>query len=140
MEAYDARSRNDPVRMASDRVFGLAMAAFCAAIGLAPVLHHGPIRWTALVLCAALVVAAVVRASLLHPLNRLWTALAAALNRMVTPVVCGLLFYLVVTPVGCLFRMFGNDPLQLRADPGKRTYWIERQPPGPAPESMRLQF
>ena len=140
MEARDAVSRRDPLRMASDRTFGWVMGVFCAVLGLAPLLHRHPVRPLPLILCAAFVMAALVRASLLHPLNRLWTALARALHRLTTPLICGILFYLVVTPVGFLFRIFGNDPLQLRADAGKSTYWIERQPPGPPPESMRVQF
>ena len=126
--------------MASDRTFGLVMGLFCAVIGLWPLFRHKPIRWVPIALCAALVLPALLRASLLHPLNRLWTALAVLLNRVVSPAVCGLLFYLVITPVACLFRIWGKDPLRLRPDSQGTTYWISRQPPGPAPESMRVQF
>jgi hypothetical protein len=54
--------------------------------------------------------------------------------------VMGLLFYLTVTPTGLLMRLFRKDPLRLRFDPEAKSYWIERQPPGPAPETMRHQF
>ena len=59
---------------------------------------------------------------------------------VVNPLVMGLLFYLTVTPTGLLMRLFGKDPLRLRFDPEAKSYWIERQPPGPAPETMRHQF
>jgi hypothetical protein len=58
----------------------------------------------------------------------------------VNPVVTGLLFFLVVTPTGFLFRLLGKDPLRLAFDAETRSYWIERRPPGPAPETMRNQF
>ena len=52
----------------------------------------------------------------------------------------GLLFYLVVTPTGLVMRMLGKDLLRLRFDPQAKSYWIERRPPGPAPETMKDQF
>jgi len=50
------------------------------------------------------------------------------------------LFFLVVTPIGLLMRALGKDPLRLRFDHASGTYWIERRPPGPTPDSMRDQF
>jgi hypothetical protein len=43
-------------------------------------------------------------------------------------------------PAGFLFRLLGKDPLRLKAEPGAPTYWVLRNPPGPAPETMRHQF
>jgi len=131
------------VRMASDRAFGCVIATALALLGLWPLLHHKPVRWAPLGIAAVFALTALLGPSLLHPLNRLWTALAVLLNRVTTPVVCGLLFYLVVTPVGVLLRIRGKDPLRLRPDVQARTYWIDRQPGpdgSPARESMRLQF
>jgi len=62
------------------------------------------------------------------------------MGRVVTPVITALLFYLVVTPTGFLFRLWGKDPLRLALDTGVQSYWIERRPPGPPPETMSNQF
>lgn len=140
---HEDLARRPQLQMASDRAFGCVIAAALALVGLWPVLHHKPIRWAALGIAVAFATAALLRPSILHPLNRLWTALAVLLNRVTTPVVCGLLFYLVVTPVAMLLRMRQKDLLQLRPDPQRRTYWTFRQPGPdgtPARESMRLQF
>jgi hypothetical protein len=51
-----------------------------------------------------------------------------------------IMFYLVVTPMGIAARLLRNDPLKLRYDRSAETYWTERQPPGPAPETMKNQF
>jgi hypothetical protein len=51
----------------------------------------------------------------------------------------GLLFFGAVTPMGMLMRALGNDVLRLRLNHGG-TYWIERDPPGPADGSMKNQF
>jgi hypothetical protein len=77
---------------------------------------------------------------LLTPLNRLWTRFGLVLHAVVTPVVMGLLFYLTVVPIGIVMRLAGKDLLALRYDPGAKSYWIERRPPGPAPDTMPRQF
>ena len=55
--------------------------------------------------------------------------------------VLGFLFFVVITPMGVLMRLFGKDPLKLRRDADKsESYWIERTPPGPRSESFVDQF
>ncbi len=51
-----------------------------------------------------------------------------------------LLFFVTVTPIGLVMRVLGKDTLRLRFDRGAPSYWIERQPPGPEPGTMRQQF
>jgi hypothetical protein len=136
---HENLERGAEVRMSSDRAFGLVMAAACGLIGFWPLLHRKPVRWVPIALCAGFLLLGLLRPSILHPLNRLWTVLAVALNRVTNPIVCGLLFFLVITPVAWVMRLRGKDPLRLRPDPDSKTYWIER-PPGPDAESMRLQF
>jgi hypothetical protein len=77
---------------------------------------------------------------ILAPLNRIWTRLGLFLGMIVSPVVLGLMYFVVVTPIGVLMRCLGKDPLRLRRDPGTKSYWIMREPPGPPGETMRDQF
>ena len=76
----------------------------------------------------------------LAPLNWVWTRLGLLLHKIVSPVVLGLLFIAVFTPLGVLLRLFGGDPLRLRFDRKAPSYWIIRNPRGPAPESLKDQF
>jgi hypothetical protein len=62
------------------------------------------------------------------------------LASLVTSAIVQLLLYGVFTPAGLIFRLFGRDPLRLRRGRSTGTYWITRQPPGPAPETMRNEF
>lgn len=78
--------------------------------------------------------------SALAPLNRLWFQLGILLGKIVSPVVMGLIYFLVVTPIGLLRRMFGRDSLSSRLDREASTYWIERKPPGPDPDDLPRQF
>lgn len=124
----------------SDRSFGLVMAAACSIVALINLWYDGWLwPWfagaTVLFLLAALL-----RPALLNPLNRAWLALGLLLHRVVNPIVMALLFYGTVLPTGLVMRALGKDLLRLRRQPGADSYWIVRQPPGPAPESMKDQF
>ncbi len=78
--------------------------------------------------------------SLLAPLNRVWTKFGLLLHKVVSPIVLGVMFYLVITPTGLLMRLFGKDPLRLKFDGTAKSYWIPREPPGPKPDSIKDQF
>jgi len=132
--------RQHRVEAGSERTLGLVFAAFFLIIGCLPLGGGGAVRGWAIVVAAASLATALLRPSLLAPLNRLWTWVGLLLHRVVSPLVLGVLFFLVVTPVGLLMRARGKDPLRLRSDRVSNSYWIERRPPGPAPDSMRNQF
>jgi predicted membrane metal-binding protein len=135
-------TRKETVQGSSDRSFGYVMAAFFALVALFPLLH-GPlssIRWWALVVAAAFLALALLWTAPLRPLNRAWLKLGLLLSKIVSPIVMMLLFYATVTPVGVLMRWTGKDPLRLRRNAAAASYWIPREPPGPAPDSMKQQF
>ena len=78
--------------------------------------------------------------AILAPLNRGWTRLGLLLFKVVNPIVLGLIFLVTIVPIGLLLRAFGKDPLRLKFEPQAPSYWIPRDPPGPAPDSMPHQF
>lgn len=126
--------------MGSDRSFGIVFCVVFAVIGLYPLLGGGDVRLWSLGLAAAFLLAALVRPGLLAPLNRWWLKFGLLLGRIVSPLAMGLVFFLVMTPTGLIMRMLGKDLLRLRLEPAAESYWIERSPPGPAPETMTHQF
>jgi hypothetical protein len=76
----------------------------------------------------------------LRPLNWIWFKFGLLLHKIVSPVVMGLLFFVTVTPIALLLRAGRKDMLRLKRDAKCDSYWIVRQPPGPAPETMKDQF
>ena len=137
-EQLDRKTRVDG---SSDRSFGLVMAGFFALVGLAPLVFGkgGTPRLWALAVAAAFLVLALAWTAPLAPLNRLWFRLGLLLHRVMSPVILVLLYAVGIVPVGLLMRAFGKDPLRLRRDPHAASYWIVREPPGPAPETMANQ-
>ena len=128
------------VRRASDRSFGFVFAVAFLAVALFPLAHGREVRWWAVVLSLAFFAVGLMRPALLAPLNRLWFRFGLLLGRVTNPLVMGLVFFLVITPMAVIMRMRRKDPLRLRLDREAHSYWIERVPPGPAPASMTNQF
>ena len=93
-----------------------------------------------LIVAAAFLAAALFRPALLAPLNRLWSRFGLLLGRVTNPIIMGLVFFLLITPMALILRLRGNDPLRLRLALHAKSYWIERTPPGPTPASMTEQF
>ena len=140
MSTHEDFSRAEEVEVSSDRTFGVVFAVFFLAVSLWPLLRGGRPRWWSLPVSGAFLLIALARPGLLHAANVLWARLAVILNKVVSPVVTALLFYLLFTPVGTLMRLSGKDPLRLKFESNQKSYWIERRPPGPPPETMTQQF
>ena len=139
-DVHEAADRSHEVVRSSDRSFGLIFAAMFALVGLWPLVRGGGVRWWALGVALAFAGLAALRPATLGPAGRLWFWLGMRLHAIVSPLVLAFLYYGTITPLGRLMRMAGKDPLRLRRDPGASSYWIARQPPGPAPDTMRNQF
>ena len=136
-ESFD---RDEPVRGSSDRGFGLVFTAFFLIMGLAPLLHGRGARWWSIALALLFLVVALVRPAWLAPLNWVWTRFGLLLHRIVNPIVMGLLFFLILTPVGAVMRLLGQDPLHRKFDRVATTYWVTRTKDDPKPETMVNQF
>jgi hypothetical protein len=140
MSTHEDFSREAQLKGSSDRSFGIVFAIFFTLIGLAPLRTYQVIRWWALAVAALFLALALLRPAWLHPLNRIWTRLGWLLGRVVSPIIMALLFFVVMTPTALLFRWLGKDPLRLAPHPEADTYWIDRHPAGPKPETMTNQF
>ena len=130
---------NSPT-LPSNRKFGFIFGTviFAAGIYSAMYLH---IFWTITLvsLAALLTLLALAVPTWLALPNKLWFQLGLLLGRVVNPIVLGLIFFILITPVAIITRLFGRDELLI----SKRTvssYWLERNPVGPKPESFKNQF
>ena len=88
---------------------------------------------------ALFAIAAFLTPQILTPLNRLWFSLGLLLGKIVSPIALGLIFFLLITPVALVARLFGRDELKIK----KRTvksYWVDRSPPGPPSDSFKNQY
>lgn len=138
--SHERLAVDEAVQGSSNRSFGLTFAVLFVLLGIWPVLRGRPLRVWALVIAAAFFMAALALPRTLTPLNRCWLTIGLLLHACVSPAILGAVFYTTVTPIGLVGRLLGKDPLRLRLDPDAATYWIDRHPPGPAPDTMPRQF
>jgi hypothetical protein len=124
--------KSQTLSMPSDRSFGWTFAALFALVSL----FH---PWV-LALAAAITLVTLTRAEWLAPLKRAWMKFGALLHHIVSPVVMGVIFFGVFTPVGMVMRACGRDAMKRRYEPQRPSYWERRDPPGPADDSFRDLF
>lgn len=137
---HESLERNEAVSGSSDRAFGIVFAVVFILIGIVPWMFGGVFRWWSVGVGALFLAVALLLPRVLAPLNRLWMRFGLLLHKIVSPVVLGIMFFAVITPMGLIRRALGNDPLRLRFDGQARSYWVDRKPPGPPPDSLDNQF
>ncbi len=137
---HESFDRPERLESGSPRGFGLTFAALFALLALVPVLRGGSVHWIPLAFAVVSLALAILAPALLRPLSRAWMRFGMLLHKVVNPLVMAVIFFAVVTPAGLIMRWLGRDPLRLALDRGAASYWIERRPPGPAPDTMRNQF
>jgi hypothetical protein len=128
------------VKVGSARSFAIVFCVVFALIGLLPLINGGPMRVWALGVAGVFLFFTFFFTSVLQPLNVLWFRFGMLLSRIVNPLVMLVIYAIAIVPFGIAARLFGKDLLKLKTDPNAKSYWVEREPPGPAPESIEQQF
>lgn len=124
----------------TNRSFGWTFTAVFTLIGVYLLWSHGALYSWMFALAGVTAVVTLVGPEWLAPLNRAWMKFGGLLHRIVSPVVLGVIFYGVFTPVALVMRLLGRDAMQRQFKPDAPTYWVERTPPGPPADSFGDQF
>ena len=137
---HESPAREEQAAPASERSFAIVMAVALALLGSINWWHDGRV-WPWLGGIAAIfLISGYFCPTVLRPLNWAWFKFGVLLHAVINPIVMGLVFYGAVLPTNLVMRAMGKDPLGLKIEPDRDSYWILRQPPGPAPETMKDQF
>ena len=115
--------------------FGILFFIFFLIIGLYPLVSVGVIRIWSVVLSLVFLIITIIRPNLFTLLNKLWIKFGILLGRIISPIVMGLVFFFVVTPIGVLVRILKKDVMGLKR--GASSYWINRED---KLQSMKKQF
>jgi hypothetical protein len=125
----------------TERSFGILLLTACIALGLLGLYRDWPAALIAAWLLAtgALGLVTVIRPQALRPLLRAWVWFGHTLGKVVSPIILGILYFGLLTPIALIARALGRDELKLKRRQ-VTSYWIERNPPGPEPGSFKNQF
>lgn len=124
----------------SAQKFGALMAfALAVLAGVAQYRGHAGLRNVSLVLMFALGGLALVRPVVLMPVERLWMRLGEAMGKVMQPLVLGGIYFLLITPVAVVGRLFGRDPLRMHRKT-QPSYWIEREVKTIDPDSFKHPY
>ena len=126
----------DDVKISSNRSFGIVFFIVFLLISLYPLTYNEEIRvWSATVSLIFLVLG-LFNSKILNPLNKLWFKFGIFLGKIISPIIMGIIFFLVVTPIGILMKLLRKDLINLKMNKDK-TYWIEKKE---IKTSMKNQF
>ncbi|MEM6678959.1 MAG: SxtJ family membrane protein [Pseudomonadota bacterium] len=131
---------NTEIKMGSERSFGLVFAVVFLIIALFPLPWGGSIRWWALAIAAILLAIGYLKPRILAVPNRLWFRFGLLLNKVMSPIIMGIVFFGTVTPIGLIRRMRNPDPLNNSFDPACESYWSGTSATDESQTSMRKQF
>ena len=113
------------IKTSSNKSFGIVFFIVFIIISLYPLVNQEDIRIWSLVIAFIFFILALLNSKILTPLNKIWTRFGLFLGNLISPIVMGIIFFFVVTPIGLLMRLFGKDVLNLKKNKFS-TYWIKK--------------
>tara|TARA_B100000676_G_scaffold105067_1_gene104863 strand:- start:43 stop:429 length:387 start_codon:yes stop_codon:yes gene_type:complete len=124
------------IKVSSNKSFGIVFSIFFLLISVYLLLNNNPIYYWSLFVSFIFLVLGLMNSKILSPLNLLWFKFGILLGKIVSPIVMGIIFFLVVTPISIILKIFGKDVLNLKFNNNK-TYWIVKDGPK---SNMKKQF
>ena len=120
----------------SNKSFGIVFFLVFLLIGIYPLLSSNDVRFWSLLISLIFLILGLMNSKILTPLNRYWFKFGVILGKIISPIVMGVIFFLVVTPIGLIMRILKKDILNLKFNK-LDTYWIEKKGPK---SMMKNQF
>ncbi len=124
------------VKIGSNKSFGIVFFVVFLIIALYPLVNDENIRIWSLIISLVFLILGLINSKILNPLNKLWFKFGLLLGKIISPLIMGIIFFLVVTPIGILMKILKKDLLNLNYNNNK-TYWIEKNEPK---SKMKNQF
>ena len=117
---------NSKIKISSNKNFGLVFFTVFLIVALWPLKYEEDIRLWSLALSIIFFILGILNSKLLTPLNKLWFKFGIFLGSIVSPIIMGIVYFLVVTPIGVLIRLLGKDLLKTKKIKNTSTYWMKR--------------
>ena len=126
----------DDIKISSNRSFGIVFFIVFLLIAIYPFLDGNDLRIWSLLISFVFLIFGLINSKILTPLNKIWFKFGLFLGKIISPLIMGFIFFIVVTPIGIIMRLLRKDLLNLKYNQ-KKTYWIEKVGPK---SKMKNQF
>ena len=117
--------KNTEIKIGSNKSFGIVFFIVFLLIAIYPLINNGELSIWSLIIAIIFFILGLINSNVLTPLNKLWFKFGLLLGKIVSPLIMGIIFFLVVTPTGFIMRIIGKDLLNLKFN-NKKSYWIEK--------------
>ena len=124
------------IKISSNKSFGIVFFVFFLIVSIYPLIDGGVLRVWSLVISAIFLILGLLNSKILTPLNKLWFKFGILIGTIVSPIVMGIVFFIVVTPISLIMKILGKDILNLKKNKNK-SYWIDKSEPN---SKMKNQF
>ena len=111
----------------SNKSFGLLFFVVFLIIGLWPLKNGESLNFYFITASVVFLILGLLNSKLLSPLNKFWIKLGEILGIIIAPIVMALVYFVILTPISIIVRVFGKDLLGLKFLKEKDTYWIKRK-------------
>ena len=128
--------KNTEIKIGSNKSFGIVFFIVFLLIAIYPLINNGELRIWSLIIAIIFLILGLINSKVLTPLNKLWFKFGLLLGKVISPLIMGIIFFLVVTPTALIMRIIGKDLLNLKFN-NKKSYWIEKTGPK---SKMKNQF
>tara|TARA_B100000427_G_scaffold159489_1_gene132509 strand:- start:305 stop:688 length:384 start_codon:yes stop_codon:yes gene_type:complete len=126
---------SDKIKLPTNRNFGIVFCIVFFIIAIFPLLNQNDIRYWSLIISIIFLFLAIIKSEILTPLNKIWFKFGILLGKIISPIVMGVIFFFVITPIGIFMRLIGKDILNLKKTKNQ-SYWNKKESTG----SMKRQF
>ena len=126
----------DDIKIGSNRSFGIVFFIVFLLIAIYPLINQGEIRVWSVLISLLFLILGIINSKILTPLNKAWFKFGIFLGKIISPIIMGIIFFFVVTPIAFLMRILKKDLLNLKYNKNS-SYWIEKTDPK---STMKNQF
>ena len=120
----------------NNKSFGILFFIVFLLIAIWPILNSETIRIWSIVISLLFLVLGIINSKTLTPLKKGWLKLGEILGKVISPIVMGFIYFIIITPIGILMRLLGKDLLNLKLN-RTNSYWIDKKDPK---SKMKDQF
>ncbi|MDA9104629.1 SxtJ family membrane protein [Candidatus Pelagibacter ubique] len=128
--------KNSNIKIGTNKSFGIVFFIFFLIVSIFPLFKEGDIRIWSFIIAIIFLILGLLNSKFLTPLNKIWFKFGILLGSFISPIVMGIVFFVIVMPTSIIMRVLGKNLLNLKKG-NKKTYWVERSK---IQSKMRNQF